>query len=889
MTNRVRRIITVFLIAVTLFTAVPLTVSAAEKLEAPTNFRWEGLTLRWDAVENADHYEVTMYQSDDLINPVFENAVAQTNSFDLEAENYDLYILAGKTYIAEVRACGSSAYVDSDASQFGPNGLDGIMLYGIPHVQLSSAGILSWNAYDHYTDRMTGYRVDVLIGSYSRHEMLSPDTTSLDMQAYVGQYYSSMISTSSATEFEIRLTAVSEMGDGYSTPISDTWTGTLCCDSRGKYSWIVSFQVGNDVYATGSMESVRLKKGRPFTAPEPFFAPKDSVVFDYWTVGSDETTKYYVGDPVTVNDNITMTAHWKYQTGISGRIQGDYLYWSYWGAHHFKISILNDAGYYIMTETVDRNATEHDLFQHCARHSMAPGTYRFNIQAENGSNVQIGSPYRDYYTYDPDSSGRATVVYNLNVSASAGKDVDFPKSAAVRKGVTFGTLWDGRDIRSMYPEGVPNKVFQWWYEDWECTVPMSADYVINGNKQVYAKWVDAIRTVAVNIPTPRPGNAEDDYDYNGVKTSGSDEYSVGSRSWVRKEGDLFLPFIGTFEEGETYYMWLSLQTNGGNRAFDYSYKEDRATFVLLVNNKSSEYLSGVNNDPFDTVNIYVPVKATGHVSVTSVVLDRDDIDITVGDTAQLHATVYPENATNKNLIWLSIYPDIAEIDGNGLITAKKPGFGVVSAVSEDDPDHYYICHVRVLFKDVNKSADFFFEPVYWALDRGITTGYTGKKEGYFGPKDECTRGQIVTFLWRYAGSPQVDPSGAPTFHDVKQTDYFYKAVIWAASQGITTGYTDKNGDPTGYFGSNDECTRAQIVTFLYRFAGEPAVDTSSAPAFKDVKSTDYFYRPVIWAASKGITTGYTDSHGNPTGKFGSGDGCTRGQVVTFLYRYDRIS
>ncbi len=197
--------------------------------------------------------------------------------------------------------------------------------------------------------------------------------------------------------------------------------------------------------------------------------------------------------------------------------------------------------------------------------------------------------------------------------------------------------------------------------------------------------------------------------------------------------------------------------------------------------------------------------------------------------------------------------------------------------------------MRVLFKDVNKSADFFFEPVYWALDRGITTGYTGKKEGYFGPKDECTRGQIVTFLWRYAGSPQVDPSGAPTFHDVKQTDYFYKAVIWAASQGITTGYTDKNGNPTGYFGSDDECTRAQIVTFLYRFAGEPAVDTSSAPSFKDIKSTDYFYRPVIWAASNGITTGYTDSHGNPTGKFGSGDGCTRGQVVTFLYRYDRIS
>ena len=124
-----------------------------------------------------------------------------------------------------------------------------------------------------------------------------------------------------------------------------------------------------------------------------------------------------------------------------------------------------------------------------------------------------------------------------------------------------------------------------------------------------------------------------------------------------------------------------------------------------------------------------------------------------------------------------------------------------------------------MFKDVAKPSAFYFDPVYWALDRGITSGYTnshGEPNGKFGPDDSCTRAQIVTFLWRYAGSPQVDPSGAPTFHDVKQTDYFYKAVLWAAKIGITTGYTDSHGNPTGKFGSNDGCTRGQVVTFLYR-------------------------------------------------------------------------
>lgn len=176
------------------------------------------------------------------------------------------------------------------------------------------------------------------------------------------------------------------------------------------------------------------------------------------------------------------------------------------------------------------------------------------------------------------------------------------------------------------------------------------------------------------------------------------------------------------------------------------------------------------------------------------------------------------------------------------------------------------------FVDVHPK-EYYFSPVLWALNHSpqITTGISSYQ---FDPDTACTRGQAVTFLYRAAGSPSVNTANAPKFSDVKPEDYYYKAVIWAAQNGITTGYTG-----TDKFGPNDECTRAQIVTFMYRAAGSPSVSTSNAPKFSDVKKSDYFYKAVIWAAKKGITTGYTG-----TDKFGPNDKCTRGQVVTFLYR-----
>ena len=284
----------------------------------------------------------------------------------------------------------------------------------------------------------------------------------------------------------------------------------------------------------------------------------------------------------------------------------------------------------------------------------------------------------------------------------------------------------------------------------------------------------------------------------------------------------------------------------------------------------------------------------------SVKLNVHQLGLEVGKTYQLKPTVTVPSGYSKNVKYFVQYSDIISVDANGLVTGLKPGDSGVACqlaqFTEGMPAEgtYDICWVTVvesMFKDVRNANDYFFKPVYWAVRRGITTGFTdshGKPTGYFKPNATCTRGQIVTFLYRCFRVYDVfrpDTSGVQDFSDVKSDAYYYDAVRWAVALGITTGYTDKNGNPTGYFGPDDVCTRAQVVTFIYRLIHEYwDVDTSEVEDFTDVKSNAYYYNAVKWCVAFGITNGYSNSDGSPSGKFGPDDKCTRGQVVTFLYR-----
>ena len=170
------------------------------------------------------------------------------------------------------------------------------------------------------------------------------------------------------------------------------------------------------------------------------------------------------------------------------------------------------------------------------------------------------------------------------------------------------------------------------------------------------------------------------------------------------------------------------------------------------------------------------------------------------------------------------------------------------------------------FTDV-RSGDYFYAPVQWAVEKNITSGTSATT---FSPNQACTRAQAVMFLWKAAGQPEPTCTSNP-FLDVKSSDYYYKAVLWAVENNITSGTSDTTFSP------NQSCTRGQIMTFLYKAAGSPSVSGSNP--FRDVAYGDYFYRPVLWAVRNDITSGTSATAFSPSAS------CTRGQIVTFLYKH----
>lgn len=259
---------------------------------------------------------------------------------------------------------------------------------------------------------------------------------------------------------------------------------------------------------------------------------------------------------------------------------------------------------------------------------------------------------------------------------------------------------------------------------------------------------------------------------------------------------------------------------------------------------------------------------------------RDDSDpryaVGIPDkTENGSVSVSPKNASQGDRVTVTVKPDagyeldsLKVFDKNGKeleLTDKGDGrFTFIMPAGRVEVKATFTEEVKISpFRDVSTDA-YYYEAVKWAQKKGITGGIG---DGLFGPNQPCTRAQIVTFLWRAAGSPVVNY--AMDLADVSGDAYYAEAVRWALSQGITTGTAD------GKFSPNAPCTRAQAVTFLFR-AYKASAD--GAPAFSDVAADAYYAEAVKWATDNGITNGTTSS------TFSPGSGCTRAQIVTFLWR-----
>ena len=238
-------------------------------------------------------------------------------------------------------------------------------------------------------------------------------------------------------------------------------------------------------------------------------------------------------------------------------------------------------------------------------------------------------------------------------------------------------------------------------------------------------------------------------------------------------------------------------------------------------------------------------------------------------------TVSTKNATSGSTVTITVKPDdgfkldeLTVIDKNGnelKLTDKGNGkYTFTMPASKVEVNAAFVKEVETSpFGDVSTSV-YYYEAVKWAQEKGITGGIGN---GLFGPNQPCTRAQIVTFLWRATGSPVVNY--AMNMSDVPEGSYYAEAVRWALSEGITTGTTGSTFSP------DETCTRAQSVTFLFRAIGK-LVDSKAE--FNDVLTDSYYANAVAWAVENGVTNGIGD------GLFGPNNSCTRAQIVTFLFR-----
>ena len=312
---------------------------------------------------------------------------------------------------------------------------------------------------------------------------------------------------------------------------------------------------------------------------------------------------------------------------------------------------------------------------------------------------------------------------------------------------------------------------------------------------------------------------------------------------------------------------------GSEGAYTYTVlaKSDLTSGVYLTDPSgalaSNYYVSSTANGVW-TVSYSAPSSGGGSSSSSR------RYDVSAPSVKHGDVTVSPKNASKGDTVTITVKPDSGyELDtltvkdasgskikvkdkGDGKFTFTMPASKVTVSAE--------FAEIETLdFADVPTDA-YYYEAVKWAAKKGITGGIGN---GLFGPNQPCTRAQIVTFLWRAAGSPE--PKTMSSFADVSMDAYYAKAVAWAVENGITTGTGD------GKFSPDATCTRAQSVTFLFRAIGK-LVDSKAE--FSDVLADSYYANAVDWAVENGVTNGIGD------GLFGPDNSCTRAQIVTFLYR-----
>ena len=464
-----------------------------------------------------------------------------------------------------------------------------------------------------------------------------------------------------------------------------------------------------------------------------------------------------------------------------------------------------------------------------------------------------------------------------------------------------GTIASGQDVTS-YTYGVgatlptaddmtyTGHTFKGWYGNENLTgSPIAAiGGAETGNKEYWAKWeinqytitvkpengkADITITQDYGTPITAPTLTREGYQFNGWdKTFPT----------TMPAGDMTITAQWTLNRYTISYN-LNNGTATGNPD-SYTVESDAITLNTPTRpGYTFTGWSGTGLDGENNMTVTIPTGSTGERSYTAHWRyngggsgGSSSYPITIpGKTENGTVTVSPRSAEKGDTVTITAKPDsgyqlddLTVTDKNGKelkLTDKGNGkYTFTMPAGKVEINAAFVKEVEISpFSDVSTSA-YYYEAVKWAQEKGITGGIGN---GLFGPNQPCTRAQIVTFLWRAAGSPE--PKTMSSFADVSMDAYYAKAVAWAVENGITTGTGD------GKFSPDATCTRAQSVTFLFRAIGK-LVDSKAE--FSDVLTDSYYANAVAWAVENGVT------HGIGDGLFGPDNSCTRAQIVTFLFR-----
>ena len=418
-------------------------------------------------------------------------------------------------------------------------------------------------------------------------------------------------------------------------------------------------------------------------------------------------------------------------------------------------------------------------------------------------------------TAEPDTITYGTTLADIKLTATATHEGN---------SVPGAIAWDDPDTK---PNAGEDQEFGWTFTPDDGKAYRS----VSGKSKI---------TVERATPTGEPT-------YTAIKTSGkkladaglaaNESWPAGTLQWVDKDGRVLDP-AATEVKANTAYHWKFTPDSNNYNAIEGS--------ITLYH-----YSADIPAAPTYPVN-------------------------TPDGTANGSVSISPKNASKGSTVTITVKPDsgyqlgdltVTDKDGNVLEITDK-GNGKYTFVMPDGKADIRVSFTEQTeespFRDVSTGA-YYYGAVKWAVGKDITSGIGG---GLFGPNQSCTRAQIVTFLWRAAGSPE--PTALSSFTDVAPTAYYAKAVAWAVENGVTTGTSATEFSP------NAPCTRAQAVTFLYRAL--KAAASGSSTAFSDVAADAYYASAVAWAVENGVTTGVGD------GLFAPKDTCTRAQIVTFLWR-----